>query len=194
MTDHWARYNASRADREPRPLSAALIEAAGPGEGRLAIDLGAGSGVETGALLAAGWRVLAIDGDASTAERIRARASDPTQLEVRTQDFAELDALPRASLVHASYSLPFAAEHLDQVWAAVRAALVPGGWFGGQIFGDRDSFAATGMRAAFCTREQVLAALDGLEIVTFDEEDADGDSFSGPKHWHVFHVIARRSA
>ncbi|KZM36758.1 hypothetical protein OJAG_05270 [Oerskovia enterophila] len=30
-----------------------------------------------------------------------------------------------------------------------------------------------------------------LDVVAFREEDEDGPSFSGPKHWHVFDVIAR---
>ena len=34
--------------------------------------------------------------------------------------------------------------------------------------------------------------VDGLELLALDEEDQDGDSFLGPKHWHVFDVIARR--
>jgi hypothetical protein len=32
---------------------------------------------------------------------------------------------------------------------------------------------------------------DGLELIAIHEEDADGDSFLGPKHWH-FDLIARQ--
>lgn len=32
---------------------------------------------------------------------------------------------------------------------------------------------------------------DGLEVESFEEEEEDGEAFDGPKHWHVFHVIAR---
>jgi hypothetical protein len=31
-----------------------------------------------------------------------------------------------------------------------------------------------------------------MEVVSFNEEDEDGQADSGPKHWHVFDVIARR--
>jgi hypothetical protein len=27
--------------------------------------------------------------------------------------------------------------------------------------------------------------------VHLEEDDEPGDSFSGPKHWHVFHVLAK---
>jgi hypothetical protein len=37
----------------------------------------------------------------------------------------------------------------------------------------------------------VRALFDGLTIEHWDCEDAPGQAFSGPKHWHVFHVIAR---
>ncbi len=46
--------------------------------------------------------------------------------------------------------------------------------------------------ATYLTRSEALALLDGWEVVAFDEEDAVGPSFVGPRHWHVFHVIARR--
>ena len=32
----------------------------------------------------------------------------------------------------------------------------------------------------------------GLEVLALDEEDVDGDSFVGRKHWHVFDLVARR--
>ena len=46
----------------------------------------------------------------------------------------------------------------------------------------------------FVDRSTLLTMLDGLEILDLAEEDADGPAFSGPKHWHVFDVVARRPA
>jgi hypothetical protein len=34
--------------------------------------------------------------------------------------------------------------------------------------------------------------LDDMEIEYFHEEDADGQATSGPKHKHIFTVIARK--
>ena len=39
--------------------------------------------------------------------------------------------------------------------------------------------------------ESVLTA-DVCVVVDGSSDDEDGDSFDGPKHWHVFHVIAQR--
>ena len=47
-----------------------------------------------------------------------------------------------------------------------------------------------GMR--FIDVDVVRRLVDGLELIALDEEEQDGNSFLGPKHWHVFDVIARR--
>ena len=44
----------------------------------------------------------------------------------------------------------------------------------------------------FTDVDAVRGLVDGLELLTLDEEDQDGNSFLGPKHWHIFDVIARR--
>ena len=46
---------------------------------------------------------------------------------------------------------------------------------------------------SFHSRDEVLALLRGLEIEHLDEVDEDGQTAVGdPKHWHVFHVVARK--
>jgi hypothetical protein len=46
---------------------------------------------------------------------------------------------------------------------------------------------------SFHTRPEAEALLSDLEIIEFTEEDADGHVADGsPKHWHVFHILARR--
>ena len=70
--------------------------------------------------------------------------------------------------------------------------LRPGGILVVNFFGPRDSWAGRdGMR--FIDADAVRELVDGLELLALDEEDQDGNSFLGPKHWHVFDVIARRS-
>src|SRR5665647_3330171 len=44
----------------------------------------------------------------------------------------------------------------------------------------------------FHTEAQARALIAGLDVVSWREEDADGMAYTGPKHWHVFHVVARR--
>ena len=30
-----------------------------------------------------------------------------------------------------------------------------------------------------------------LEVLVFDEQERDGEAYSGPKHWHLAEVVAR---
>jgi hypothetical protein len=58
------------------------------------------------------------------------------------------------------------------------------------LFGDRDAWAGeAGM--TFLTGESARLLFAGLEICSWHEEDEDGPAFSGPKHWHVYDVLAR---
>ena len=45
----------------------------------------------------------------------------------------------------------------------------------------------------FLSRPEVEALLDGLEVERLDEIDRAGPTAVGkPKHWHLFHLVARR--
>ena len=165
-----------------------------PPEGRVAIDLGCGEGVEVTALLERGWTVHAVDGEPAALRRLAERtpAEHAGRLHIHHRDFAEIDTLPPADLIHSSYALPYCPpEHFPTVWSAVRAAQRLGAVLAGQLFGPHDtSFGDPEM--TFHSADQARALLDGLEIVHWDEEDADGMAYTGPKHWHVFHIVARR--
>lgn len=191
----WAAYYRSTIGREPRPLfvkGMAAVEAAGIAPGQ-AIEIGFGDGRETLALLEAGWRVLAIDPTRAAAEVLRSQvpAQVAGRLEIRSVPAEDADLLP-FDLLYAGYSLPFLdADSFDRCWNAIRARLRPSGILVVNFFGPRDSWAGReGMR--FVDIDAVRRLVDGLELLALDEEDQDGDSFLGPKHWHVFDVIARR--
>lgn len=77
------------------------------------------------------------------------------------------------------------------MWTRIREALVPGGIFAGQLSGIRDSWAAD-PAMTFHDRRAAAALLDGLQIIRLEETEQDGQAFSGPKHWHLFDVLARR--
>jgi trans-aconitate methyltransferase len=190
--DHWATYNARQAARPVRELCRRAIAIAGPGAGRSAVDLGCGAGRETRELLEAGWRVLALDGEPGTETRLlRTIGGRHPALTIKTIKFHDVYALPAADIVHAGYALPFQPrDSFDRLWTIVRSALRPGGRIAVDLFGDRDSWAGEpGM--TFLSEPEVRALFDGLTIEHWDCEDAPGQAFSGPKHWHVFHVIAR---
>ena len=45
----------------------------------------------------------------------------------------------------------------------------------------------------FLERTEAEAMLDGLDVEMFEEEEADGFTPRGnAKHWHIFHVVARK--
>jgi trans-aconitate methyltransferase len=190
----WTEYNAAQAERSVRPLCLGAMALAGPGNGRLAIDLGCGSGKETRALLNDGWRVHAVDSLPDTRERMLAvvPAAVVGQLSVEVSPFEELGSLPEADLILASYSLPFIhPERFGRVWRMLRASLGRGGMIAVNLFGERDSWADI-PEWNFHTEADARGLFRGLEICKFEVYDADGQSFRGPKHWHIFDVIARR--
>jgi trans-aconitate methyltransferase len=191
---HWAAYSARQQARAVRLLCQDVLTAAGAGARRSAIDFGCGGGVETRAMLTAGWRVLALDGEPGTRDRVLATTQGTAQerLTIETIHFRDLTVLPAADLVYAGYSLPYIhPDDFARVWGLIRSSLRPGAWFAGNFFGDRDSWAGD-PDETFLSEEAARALFEGMEVVSFNEEDEDGHADSGPKHWHVFDVIARQ--
>ena len=105
--------------------------------------------------------------------------------------FEDITDLPPADLVVAAYTLPFCPPaSFDQLWSAVRGSLADGGRFSGNFFGPNDTWAGSpGM--SFHSRADLELLFEGFEIEVFDETDDDGQAASGPKHWHIFSVMAR---
>ena len=169
---------------------------------RRAIDLGCGEGRDTAELLRRGWSVVAIDGSRDGLDRVekRVRAGCDeralTRLELVLRSFEEIGAigLPGASLVNASFALPFCPPRaFAGLWGRIVECLEPGGRFAGQFFGDRDAWAGLPDRTHH-TRAEVLALLAaGFEVESL-EEDERGPTPGATigKCWHVFHVVAKR--
>jgi trans-aconitate methyltransferase len=189
----WDGYFAARADRPPRPL---LVEAVDLFDRpATALDLGAGGGIDTRYLLDRGWRVVAIDSSVDAVRRLEELTPDADgRLRVRRADFASDLGLEPVDLVHAGFSLPFCRpDRFAALWRQVEAALPSRGILAGQLFGDRDSWAADYDDMTFHTALDVDRLLHGWEVLRLDVHEHDGDSYVGPKHWHVFHLLARRS-
>lgn len=199
--DRWVRYYDAVAGRPPRDTLlralAAIDAEGGPASDALALDLGAGDGRDTVELLRRGYRVIAIDVEPRAFERLRARPDllRPEALETVIARFEEV-AIPSADLINASFSLPFCPpDRFPALWRRVVAALKPGGRFAGQLLGVRDDWARAGREevTAF-EKDAALALLRDLVIERFDEEETDSATATGrPKHWHLYHVVARRA-
>jgi len=162
------------------------------GSGRLAIDLGCGAGNETLALLERGWRVHAVDGEPKAIEILESRVPSEARPRLTTEIASFHEAqLPEADLVFASLSLPFAGERQNESVSRALEALKPGGWFVGVFFGARDSWASQA-DIAFTDPVELAALFAGLHPIHIDEEEFDGASGVGPKHWHWFVVSTRK--
>jgi tellurite methyltransferase len=65
--------------------------------------------------------------------------------------------------------------------------------FMGEFLGVNDDWAREGYTAH--SRAEVEAFLTAFEPLHFEEVERDGFTIRGtPKHWHAFHVIARKKA
>jgi SAM-dependent methyltransferase len=137
--------------------------------------------------------VVAID-QQSTALKLLKRRVPARQRRLLTLHQAPMEGLvlPPADLIYASFSLPFCSpRELPSLWASIRRALRPRGHFAGQLFGDRDEWA--GERPLnFHTIRKARALTRGFRVEMFRETEEDGQSYSGPKHWHFFDMILEK--
>ncbi len=184
----WGRYF-RLAGLDPRPTLLDAVERI-PVPG-LAVDLGAGTGRDTAELLRRGWCVIAIDGQQEAIDRIRALVGHDEKLETRVSRFEDA-SWPQCDLLNASFSLPFTdPDAFPALWQRIVDSIVPGGRFSGQLFGEQDDWARTGLLVK--TRAEVEALLAPFEVELFDEFDGEGATAIGKtKHWHVFHLVARK--
>lgn len=199
-------YYDAVSGKPARDTTLRAIEVIGAGVPRTAVDIGAGDGRDSAVLVEAGFDVLAIDPHPDAARRLIERAAGMSpdagrRLHVMIGGAESLDAavamrpnFERCGVVNASFSLPFVRpERYARAWATIRRVLAPGGVFAGQFFGERDSWAAIEGRSHH-TKEEVASRLAGLDVVECREEEKDGHDATGQaKHWHVFHVVARRA-
>jgi tellurite methyltransferase len=192
----WTDYYDEHEGREPREMLLEVLEAVGAGEERSAVDLGCGSGIDTLAMLRRGWRVVAIDAEEEAIERVRRRVpgTHSARLTTVVSRMEDVELPSGVDLVWASFSLFFCRpDAFGDVWRRILDAIRPGGWFAGQLLGERDTWAPEEDISAF-TREQAQALFERLELERFEEEEEDGRATSGEKHWHVFHAVARKPA
>ncbi len=192
VTSDWSNFYRLTKDNPPSPLLTRAVERA-PGKGR-ALDLGAGAGCDTRYLLEQGFAVTAVDADPASMALLSALPQDHLRItQSRFEDFAFAASAPY-DLINAQYTLPFIPRsHFAAVFARLKAALAPGGVFAGQFFGVHDQWNTPERDMTFLSRAEAEALLSDLETIELTEEDADGHIAGGaPKHWHIFHILARK--
>lgn len=179
--------------RETLVLALDRFAGEGASEG-FAVDLAAGEGRDTLELLRRGWRVLATDSHPEAFTHLWPRVPAPLHANLRTVKAAfSATEIPDCDLVNASYALPFCeAGDFDGLWRGIVTAIRPGGRFAGQFFGKRDTWAARPDRTHH-SREEILKLLEAFDIELMDEEESDDEpDVRNPKHWHMFHVVAKK--
>jgi SAM-dependent methyltransferase len=192
----WPGYFAAVLGKPARETLIAALDSFEK-EGRapgFAVDVGAGEGRDTLELLKRGWRVLATDGDSRAFEHLWARVPESQKSLLTTEEaqYAQM-AIPACDLVNASFALPFCEPRdFPALWKKIGAAIRPGGRFAGQLFGDRDSWASLPDRTHH-SRAAAEALFGGFEFEMFKEEEKDETGeVRNPKHWQVFHIVARK--
>ena len=194
--EDWPGYFASVLGKGAREtLIAALDLFAQEGfTAGLGVDIAAGEGRDALELLRRGWRVVATDNHPDAFPLLWSRVPETLRPRLTTVevDFAETE-VPDCDLVNASFALPFCRpEHFPALWRRIVAAIRPGGRFAGQFFGDRDSWAALPGRTHH-SRDEIMKLLESFEIEVMNEEEKDDPpGLRSPKHWQLFHVVAKK--
>jgi SAM-dependent methyltransferase len=193
QAEGWAAYYEKLRDRPPRRTLVAALDAFGetPADA-LAIDLGCGDGRDIVEILRRGWSVVAVDAEPEALRQLAARELPGTI----TPIVARLEEVPLplgVRLVNSSFAMPLCEpERFHALWTRIRDELPAGGRFSGQWYGPRDSWVGR-PGITFLDRDAALALLDGLDVEMFEEEEADSVTPRGtPKHWHIFHIVARK--
>jgi tellurite methyltransferase len=139
--------------------------------------------------------VLAVDGEPKAFDRLLERPDLPRDLlQTQLMRFESLALPSGVDLINASFCLTFCPPaDFPTLWQTVVASLSSGGRFCGQLFGDRDSWTVYPNRTHH-TLEQVTALLQPFTVEVLEEEEHPGVTAIGEeKHWHLFHIVARKN-
>ncbi len=191
----WKEYYERTAGRPPRRTLLLALERFGPGggqeRGRSRLRRRARYGGDAAPGLAGARHRCGAGGDRAPGKR-RTDLAAGAALETRCQRFEDAD-WPAVDLVNASFSLPLCPPaRFPGVWARICRSLKPGGRFSGQLFGERDEWRGES-DITFHSRAAIDRLLAGFAVELLEEEESAGPTpYGKPKHWHLFHIVARK--
>lgn len=191
--DKWKRYQEKTFNRPPHDI---LLQALKYFDGfkGYSIDLGCGAGRDTIELLRNEWRVLAIDNNPYSFDKIKSKL-DKKQLdkfETKKEDFEKLE-FPKVDLINASFSIPFCKpESFERLWNNIVDAININGRFSGNFLGNRDGW-KNNLKMTFLNKDEIVELFKEFQIEYFEEKEYEGKTTQGNvKHWHFFNVIAKK--
>jgi len=161
--------------------------------GQRVIDLACGEGRDTLELVRRGWRVVAIDQSRRGIDMLLDQLDVDHAVRVSPQiaSFADARLVP-CDLLNSSFAIPFCPrDQFDDLWRRIVSSIKPGGRFAGQLFGERDSWGRCGLTIPH-TRAQVDHLFKDFTFERLEEDEKDDLAGQRPKHWHVFHIVARK--
>lgn len=158
-----------------------------------AFALGAGNASDTEFLLEQGFEVIELDSSPIIPKPTE--TIDDPRLTIIQSSFEDYPfPINKFDLVNAQWSLPFTApQAFEEMFHRLTDALRPGGVFVGQFFGKNDAWNIPQKSMTFHDKTEIGSLLTDMEILELTEEERDVTNAGGiTKHWHVFHVIARK--
>lgn len=108
--------------------------------------------------------------------------------------FSEMTLPSELDLINASYSLPFCKpKDFDQCWRMIVDQLAIGGRFSGHFFGEKDEWASN-PNLTIHSYEKMLKLFEDQFIIEYlqIEDGLVPCANGGMKHWHVYHVVAKK--
>jgi trans-aconitate methyltransferase len=137
--------------------------------------------------------VTAVDAEDEALAILRSRLPNGAPAKLVKTDFQELQ-MGRYDVVVAHFCLFFLTPgEFDVFWPRLVDCIKPGGLLSAQFLGVNDEWRDRGYTTQ--AKEQVEELLNPFEVPFFEEVERDGETAQGtPKHWHVFHVVARKLA
>ena len=202
MNNAWLAYYDVTKGNPPSKTAVLAAEFFEEKSGKV-LDLGCGAGVDALFFLSKGWDVLAVDAHTDYLNVIKEEMPIELQqrLEVCRMSFEKLHIIQPQDCIIANFSLPFCKpQYFDTMWDEIVRGLKPGGVFSGVFFGNRDDWAKSMQEErTFHTSFEVKELMTDFEVIHMQEEEWDGACCGEggqplPKHWHIFRVVARKTA
>lgn len=175
----------------PSPLLEEALSHAQNPNGQ-ALDLGCGAGKDSRYMVSKGFFATAVDLNDVT--QYLADIPDD-KINIVTSSFLDFNFKPEAyDFINAQWSLPFVSKNeFGNLMNKIKVSLKPGGIFTGQFFGINDEWNTLNTTKTFHTHDEVVDILKDMEVICLREKENDGTLANGtPKHWHVFHIIAKK--